>query len=220
MRKRIALVGYGPSGKEAPFRDKRWECWGLNNLHEQMEGVKFARWFQLHRWNWLANTWSEPFERHRKWLKKQSMPVYVWDTKEWRSDAPSCLKYPKAKVEALTSHGYYHTWSMDWMLALAVYMHPPEIHCFGFQGLVGEPMRAGQSSEYWMGVAEGRGIPVTVHGENEFFKNEVRLLVKHQYGVRGYPNIVWEGYCDERIAALDQYSPEQLKRLAAERGDQ
>ena len=92
------------------------------------------------------------------------------------------VPYPLAAVEKLTPHGAYHAGSFDYMLALAVLEGFKQIRVCGLDyNAGGEPLSARPCVEYWLGVAEGRGIKVEV--ESGDCLHIFRLLrTDEQYG--------------------------------------
>ena len=52
-RDKVAIVGFAPSWKQAPYHSDEWEIWGLNELYKiipmDAEYLPRYRWFQLHR---------------------------------------------------------------------------------------------------------------------------------------------------------------------------
>lgn len=166
--KAVRIVGFS-KGREAAWRDRpdSTEVWGFNDLHHDfpIDQYIFHRWFQLHDRAYLKEMWSPSYWVHLAWLKQLSatiMPVYT--TELW-PDVRASVRYPKEEVAALTPHGAYHAGSFDWMLAFAILQGFATVDIYGVNfSSGGEPISARPCLEYWMGVAEGRGMRVTVHG--------------------------------------------------------
>lgn len=96
----------------------------------------------------------------------RTIPVYL---PKANTAVPAAAVYPKAKVEALTSHGTYHAGSFDWMVALAILEGFKHIRITGVNfANGGEPISARPCLEYWLGVAEGWGIKTEVIGGDCF----------------------------------------------------
>lgn len=106
-------------------------------------------------------------------------------------EVPNSITYPLEEVAAL-GRDYFGS-SLAYMLGYAVFQKRPEIHIMGFE-MQGQDGYAHQrhNSEYWIGVAEGRGIPVETSegskllrlwdsGFNEPGEQKAREL----YGVNG-----------------------------------
>lgn len=150
--------------REAPH----WERWGFNGLYRSIRAQHFTRWFELH--SRLVDPysvgagWREPVKELRAVSKK--IPLYLCEPDP---EIPLAKVYPRAEVEALTTNGKYHAGSFDWMVALAILEGFKEIRIVGvnFQA-GGEPISARPCLEYWLGVAEGRGIKTKVIGGDCF----------------------------------------------------
>jgi len=98
---KIAIVGYTDHMRQAPFRNRAWEIWSLNDHYLDLTDVDFPdaeqrlRWFQLHEWiprsiqheapqaSALQRPDGPPAPRdpvnHTRWLDdaSQRFPVYL-----------------------------------------------------------------------------------------------------------------------------------------------
>ncbi len=170
---KACLVGFAPIKDVLPWGERGTEFWGFNELYRRYPNVKdFHRWFELH-----VVTHDEPglvpgyfgtdeWARHATVLREiaQVMPLYT----PLSATVPHATIYPLAKVEALP-HGQYHAGTFDWMVALAIVEGFKEIHVYGADFATGgEPISARPCLEYWLGLAEGRGIQTVVHGGDCF----------------------------------------------------
>lgn len=195
--RRIALVGYTESQRDAPWDDDGWEVWGLNNLHKyirEKDGSDYAwgAWFDLHDRRTID---ADP--EHVEWLRKpHDFPIYVWDPDpEW----PSAVPYPRDDV--LARYRHYFTNSISWMMALAMDEVAWAIGDGATVGLWGIDMAEGTeyaaqrpSVEYLVGLAEGRGIEVTVAETSDLLKT---------IGQYGSPEAdAFRGKVTERIEGL------------------
>lgn len=173
-RNKVALVGFTSSLKDAPWGDPDWELWPCNNLHLHIgdEWQKATAWFNLHRWDEI-----ESDEPHVEWIEAGHMPVYLFDqtirkaTKAGKQ-FPTAVGFPADELreafENLAGADYF-TNSISWMIAFAI-LHVQEAGGEGQEiGLYGIDMAQGgeyaqqrPSCEYWLGVAEGAGIKVTI----------------------------------------------------------
>ena len=181
----VAICGLGAEGWIEHLNAPGTEVWSLNSAHEVLRQVKFHRYFELHRRAYLQQYEESAFTARIAWmrtLKRHDVPVYTWEI--W----PECKTnrlYPKAEVEALTPHGRYHLSSIDWMIAAAILWGYETIRLYGIRFEPGsEPIGARACAEYWLGVAEARGIGVEVFGNNCDLFQTTQLLRSHkQYGV-------------------------------------
>lgn len=184
LRRAVAIIGLYKAGLWIDhFNAPGTEVWSLNHAHEILGGVKFHRYFELHRRLYLQTHEPDNFTARVKWmrtLKRHDVPVYTWEV--W----PECKTnrlYPKSDVEALSPHGDYHLGSFDWMVALAILEGYETIRLYGVDfSRGGEPIGARACLEYWLGFAEGRGIGVEVFGRGDVFKTYQLLRSSRQYG--------------------------------------
>lgn len=173
--KKIAILGFAPSRLVAPFGEEGWEFWGLNDPMDH-PGIParhaFTRWFQIHPPRYLAKHYPKGLDDLAEhWGESRGIRLYM-DTHY--PEYPDSIPYPKAEVEALTDHGGFHASSFDWMVALAILEGFEEIHLYGssfftFPVMNSEPITALACLQYWLGVAEGRGIKVSVFGGGHLF---------------------------------------------------
>jgi hypothetical protein len=167
----VAIVGKGSDYDGVPWGQEGWEIWGLNDWWAGQPDIELhTRWFQLHPPHYLKKFYPRGIRDLRElWGKKRSVRLYM---DRHYARYPDSEPYPKADVESLTPHGRYHASSFDWMVALAIregFQHIAlhNVHFFTAATLNGEPLSGRPCLEYWCGVAEGRGIRVTLHNDRE-----------------------------------------------------
>ena len=174
--KSVAIVGFAHSKLLAPFGEEGWELWCLNDPID-WPGIParhaFTRWFQLHPPHYLREHHPPGIkDLKRNWGKKTGVRMYM---DRHYDEYPDSEPYPRAAVEASVGHGWYHASSFDWMVALAVHEGFEEIALYGcdfyaYPVTNREPLAALPCLSYWLGVAEGRGIKVKVHGGGHLFR--------------------------------------------------
>lgn len=174
--KKVALVGFGATRLEAPYGRPGWELWCLNDPAER-PGIPdrraFTRWFQLHPPHYLRKHYPQGVLDLKKWWSEPT-GIRLYMDRHY-PEYPDSEPYPKAEVESMVPHGWYHASSFDWMLALAIYEGFEEIELHGIQFynfpvMNGEPISALPALLYWAGVAEGRGIKLTSWQEGHVFR--------------------------------------------------
>lgn len=183
-RKKLAIVGFAPSSYDkAPFHDPTWEVWGLNDLYV-LPGVSRAdRWFEIHIRQEIDISTRDP--NHIKWLReRRDMPIYMIRRFD---DIPMSLEYPLREVVAhFADKGVgadYLTNTISFELALAIYEKDKGLADWEYIGVWGVDMAQGgaygqpseyaeqrPSCEFWMGLAEGRGIYVYVPPASDLLK--------------------------------------------------
>lgn len=171
-KKKVAIVGFAPSSRDlAPFNDPDWEIWGLNDVYQFIP--RWDVWFQLHEMKWFYPEVDESVrdKNHYGWLKEQTKPVYMVDQ---FPEIPACIKYPKDEMVA--KYGDYFCSSVSWMLALAIEMGYETIGVWGIDMAVSttedEYSRQRPSCEYFLGIAQGKGIEVIIPRQSELLKTK------------------------------------------------
>jgi len=204
--RKVALIGKGGGHLVVPWTEEGWEFWGLNEQSRRQIGIPplehYDRWFQIHPPRYLERHYPEGMVDLEAWWGPQrvddgsfvgrSIPLYM---DRAYMQYPDSVAYPKEEAEALTSHGWYHASSLDWMVALAILEGFEHIlvAAAGFDSFPvtnGEPLSARPCLEYWSGVAEGRGIEVEYAGPSgHMFQilHMVTLQSRHQYGFDDEP---------------------------------
>lgn len=174
--KKLAIVGFAQTRLCAPYGEEGYELWGLNDPHDAPgfpARHAFTRWFQLHPPHYLRKHYPAGIkDLARNWGEPKGIRLYM---DRHYDEYPDSVPYPKAEVEALTRHGFFHASSFDWMLALGILDGFEEIELYGCQFYAfpvtnREPISALACLSYWCGVAEGRGIKVTQFGDGHLFK--------------------------------------------------
>lgn len=163
---RIAILGFGPHVKDAPFGDPSWTLWGMNGLHRVLTGIpeeRFALWFEPHTPEFLdlygvkANIGTQ----QQDWLAKpHPFPIMMQEKyPQW----PAAQVFP---IEALVKqHGRdYFTSTVAMELAYALSLKDvEEIGLWGIDLIHGTEWGDQRPcAEYWIGRAVERGIKVTI----------------------------------------------------------
>ncbi|MDX1744988.1 MAG: hypothetical protein R3324_03545 [Halobacteriales archaeon] len=169
---RVNIVGFAPSWTETPWHEDA-EFWGLNSLHRVAEGRPWTRWFQLHDID--EHHGDDP--DHLMWLRQTSLPVYVWPEHVAKYSEKygftNLIPYPRDWI--LNEFGTYFTNSISWMMALAIAENFSHMGVYGVdmaQDTVigGEYSQQRPSCEYFIGLARGRGISVTIPDTSDLLK--------------------------------------------------
>lgn len=156
--KKVAIVGAGEPSGNPRYSDDSWEVWGLNSVRIFDRSGRFRadRWFQLHP------PWSLSLDE-RLWAPLCPVPTYTieaWpEMRQW-------VRYPLDTIvgSLRLPHAAFCS-SMAYMMVLAIYEGFSEIALLGIQlqaGHLRERLAEYPNLAYWVGVAEGRGITVTI----------------------------------------------------------
>jgi hypothetical protein len=160
--KKIAILGFADSWKQAPFADDTVEMWGLNELHKYVP--RWDRWFELHDSETLGATVRDLSEgeqkRHLEWLSREhGKPIYMQP--QFVGRFPNAIAYP---LEAMCqTFGRYFTSSIGYMVALAISEGATWIGLYGID-LASDIEYPHQrpNTEYLIGLARGKGIHVEI----------------------------------------------------------
>jgi hypothetical protein len=174
--RKIAILGTAGTWVYAPFHDPSWEIWSHSSAIPVLPRVD--RLFDLHP----EDFWSKPkgwMKDYQKFLRDCPVPIYM---QEHYASIPQSIRYPKERV--LSEFRRYFSSQAAWMIALALTEGVTHLGFFGVHYAMRterEFQRAG--CEYWMGVAEGRGVQL-VMPEGCPLLHEPKLL----YGYENYKN--------------------------------
>lgn len=171
--RKVAIVGYTHSNRDAPFDSDEWQIWGLNNLHLWVSDTRWDAWFDIHDEKTITQD-----ERHVEWLgREHPFPVYMFNPRpaEW----PASVQYPVDDIK--NRWGTYFTNSISWMVAFAIEQVEWAIGDGAEIGIYGVDMAVGgadggeygfqrPSCEYFIGAARGMGIEVTIPGASDLLK--------------------------------------------------
>ncbi len=149
-------VSHGWSKPEMSFKTEDAERDNVAMLAEVVD-----RWYEIHE----PELTLELHPKHLEWLGEVDMKVYAqYDAAVWLDWRIDVEPYPIAEVQALTPHGRYLAGSFSYMVAHAILEGVDKISFHWMsKGVVRsprEPRDAQANLEYWLGVAEGRGIEV------------------------------------------------------------
>ena len=185
-RKKVAIIGCGTSRNNAPYDDKEWECWGLNEVDQK----RADRWFEMHEL-YASN------EKEVKWLKKCKKPIYMIKVYE---EIPMSVKFPLVNIVAkLVGCPMYFTCTFAYQIALAIHEEFETIGLFGVNLPYGSPRERlveTPCTEYWIGVANGFGIEIQIPNDE--------YLLHHEY-LYGYDYQKEINYTKRKVAAIGRY---------------
>lgn len=211
--RKIALIGTAQTHVFAPWHDPSWEIWAHASSWRLCRRVD--RFFDLHsRKVWSAKKYWHP--DYQAWLKKLPVPIYM---QERYADVPQSVRYPRERV--LSEYRRYLTSQAAWMMALALTEGVTHLGFFGIHYSSDEEHRSQRPGcEYWMGVAEGKGVQLVIPSGCPLLTGKGYQL----YGYESHPN----GYVPKQakevkdemppdppaLTVLDPAHPEAWPRLA------
>lgn len=180
-RKKVAIIGCGTGRDNAPYDDKEWECWGLNEVDQ----VRADRWFEMHEL-YASN------EKEVEWLKKCKKPIYM--IKKY-PEIPMSVNFPLVEIIAKFGSMYF-TCTFAYQIALAIYENFEVIGLFGVNLPYGSPRERlieTPCTEYWLGIAMGMDIEIQIPSD------EYLLHHNHLYGYDYQREI---DYSKKKVAAM------------------
>jgi len=180
----------------APYSDPEWEIWGLPWIIYPRLDVGF----EVHSQR-MVDEDSTEFFRKDQWLslfeeRHPKAKIICDPSRKWRFKNAS--DYPLEAVRQVLPIPTLEN-SICYQLALAIYERRPEIGLYGVHMYAGpEADIATPSITYLIGLAQGRGIKVTVAPGSPLFmsrfiegrygvSNEMRPRFVTNAGVKEYP---------------------------------
>lgn len=154
--RKIALIGTAATVHFAPWHDPSWEIWAHASAHPLCQRVD--RYFDLHP----EAVWRAPkrwAENYQVWLRQMATPIYM---QKHYKDVPTSVRYPKERILAEYPHRYF-TSQVAWMVALAMAEGVTHLGFYGIHyAMDAERSRQRAGCEYWMGLAEGKGVQLVI----------------------------------------------------------
>lgn len=181
-RTKIALVGASApdGGEHPPLDDPEWDVWGCNSLWnlnmDAQERLRADAWWEMHPLS--AQTPQELQDMH-----DCPVPLYVLDDPKEIASAKEVyhaadysirqlqqpptrwIMYPLEEIRAMFGQRDYFTVTFAYMVALAMWIGYDEIGLYGVElqrGSVRERRLELPCLTYWLGLAIGRGIKITL----------------------------------------------------------
>jgi hypothetical protein len=183
--RKICILGFADSRDQAPFADKGWEIWGVNDVYAHVPRVNKT--FELHHLKGLVDG-GRRNQKYIEWMQKGKMPLFML---RHHPEFPSSIPFPFEVVRENFPRAYF-TNSISWMMALAILelTHIAEIsdengNTFRYRlarpgcelSLFGIDMAASTefgsqrpSCEYFVGIADGCGLPCFIPDNSDLCK--------------------------------------------------
>lgn len=193
--RKVALIGTAGTFGFAPFHDPSWEIWAHNSAIPICPRVD--RIFDLHQKHvWQAKKhWFKG--DYQAFLAKCPVPVYMV---EKFKEVPQAIRYPRERI--LAEFRRYVTNQTAWMIALALTEGVTHIGLFGIHYAHREE-RGWQlaCAEYWIGLAEGRGVNIVIPPGSPLLHNK-RLYGYESHGADG-KNLMIPRHHDEKFSVAN-----------------
>ena len=178
-RQKIAICGFASSSRHLiPVDDPSWIIVGLNQLYRHMPRADV--WYDIHL-NWEQD--NVDGTDHEGWIKSCGIPVFMSDPPK---QFPTAVRYPVERL--IQKHGIdYFTSTVSFMIAWAIdcidmkvadtgnAYSDYSIGVFGIDLIVGTEYEVQKACvEYWLGIAEGRGIKIVLPPQSALLKQVYR----------------------------------------------
>jgi hypothetical protein len=175
MKKSVIILGKGDGWEDAPFYydDNKVQTWGINS---HIMSRPFDIIFEPHdvEW-WLENcdkirTWHKPDHQYRRHIDRVNEMEIPYLTLKHYPFIPTSKAYPVEDICREFGVDYF-TGGIDYMLAYAIYKKFDKIDIYGVHTVYDDEYDYQKPSlEFWIGVAIGRGIKITVHGSHSLLR--------------------------------------------------
>lgn len=170
---KVNIIGRAPGWQAAP---KDGICWGLNshilkrpyNVIFDMHDIEevFTD-FRTENWKLVKGPRRDLLPESIKKCEENDVTIFSLGQNADRM----CVAYPIDKIKNYFGSDYFGS-GIPYMIALAIYQGFTEIDIWGvFLSVSDEYAYQKPSIEFWIGMAMGRGIKVTVHGMTRLLKN-------------------------------------------------
>lgn len=163
--KKVALVGFAESYKEAPIDDPTIDVVGLNELWKYIP--RWNAWFEVHDADTLGVSKRDLSEgeqkRHLEWLRSQpaGKPIYM-QPQFCTPEIPAAVPLPLEELTARVGLRYF-TSTIGYMLAWALWKEYDWIGLYGIDLASDvEYVHQRPNAEYLVGLARGEGRTVVM----------------------------------------------------------
>lgn len=193
--RKIACLGGAQSMQYTPWQDPTWELWAHASCRHLCKRDPDLLW-DLHP----PTLWRDPKKKswdpkYMTWLSTNRVPIMMQDIYE---DVPASMRYPFETMVTEFPRGYM-TNHLAYMVALALMEGVTHLGIFGCDYSTNSeygPQRGG--AEYWLGVAEGRGVQVMIAPKCDLLGKPALL-----YGYESHPNGVRDASYSFAIGPLN-----------------
>ena len=202
-QRKVGLLGSHHSLEYAPWFDPSWELWGhaSSRFYYKREP---ERYFDLHRKEcWVM---AHKHDRYMSWLKRNIVPIYMQDVDK---EVPASIRYPREIIFA--ENRRYFTCHAAYMIALALSEGVTHIGVWGINYSADSEYGTQRGScEYWLGVAEGRGVRIVLSEKNTLLQHPAQLYGYESHDENGR---LVEAYRSKKTTLDTQSGPLQLTLL-------
>lgn len=164
-RRKVAIVGGGPSRRKAPYDDPSWEIWGFSSRAWRYPRV--TRWFEIHALTDLRQQLAgrrpgrRSFASYMRFMRNLDCPIYM---QEPHPALPQSVPFPVEQL--LETFGPCFTSTVSYLVALAIVEGVDVIGLWGIDVRRKEYMRQRPALQYLLALARERGIELEIARES------------------------------------------------------
>ena len=211
MSKKVAIISLASGWQNAPWDDPTWERWGLNDGYLSFGPHRHCtRWFELHGDTPLTRARRLPGHFDR--IREMQIPVYYL-----HGDPPTPTAI-KLNTDALARNSNRRGVGRDYFACTNAYQIALALsEDFTHIALYGAPLETNREVvverpcvAYWLGLAEGLGVTVSVHHDN--FVGLLRHPYRYALQDEQERKAVYD-LCLAARGSLDYWLPHEEERL-------
>lgn len=156
-RKKVAIVGGGPTRRYAPYKDKSWDIWAFSSRDAPYPRIN--RWFEIHSPTDLRQQLAtkkrgrRTFANYVNFMRRLKCPVYMQKRFKY---IPTSVPFPKEKL--VDVFGRCFTSTASFLVALAIAEGYKVIGLWGINPKGKDYGRQRPALEYLLSIAHRRGI--------------------------------------------------------------
>lgn len=222
--RKVAILGFAETVKDAPVNDPSWELVGMNGFHRAAKpdfGLdipedRYSAWIDMHSPDYIREygKLAKIEGQQEEWLSKpHPFPIYMLEA---YPNVPSAVAYPLEDVIGSVGRDYF---TSTVAYAIALYAAQADVAEIGLWGIDlahdSEYTDQRPCAEWHLALAEARGIKITTHEKSALMKQRQR------YGYEAPDPLVADlrkGLEMQREALVKTLNAEQteLERLRAQ----
>lgn len=160
-RKKVAIIGGGPTRRRAPFRDPSWEIWGFSS--RLWHPPRMDCWFEIHALTDLRQQLASKKKGRRtyggymRFMRRLDCPVYM---QRVNPRIPKSAEFPVENL--LNEYGRCFTSTAAYMIAFAMSEGYDVIGLWGVDLRGPDYRRYRPAIRYLISVARQRGVEVVL----------------------------------------------------------
>ncbi len=186
---KIAIVGAGIAESELLSKSADYKLWSVNNLFRQFPNVLFDKWFELHQFQYNKGNFlrrgrgsfgrNPDINSYLRDLNDLNIPVMMYKPLKRIKKGQ---QFPFKELMRRFQSSYFGC-SFAWMVAYAIDLGASEIAFFGVALNGNEYYYQRPSTEYYIGIAKGMGIKITIDSSSKLLQESYIYAYKEDFGL-------------------------------------